>query len=195
MSEQKERRICILGSGGVLSPLNPAILHGAAIVSLLDACRPSAVIGRVRAVVVDTINAVFLGGLRSHVGNEGREIMDPFIAHGDAASAPVRIAWMRLLVAASLGLAPSVVFWAVATARLVAVFSGSFGGALVLVTATAMGLAVSQMLRGDLLDGSAIALAQPHRIALLGAEGEYRPSRKLLAGQVNDSWVTVVHVR
>jgi len=188
-----ERRICIV-LGGFLASLNPAVLHRTAVVSLLNARGPAAILRRVRAGVVDAVNAVSLGRLRSHVGNESGEIMDPFIAHGDAASAPVGIARMRLFEATLFSLAPSVVFGAVTAAWFVAVLGGAFSGALVLVTAATVGLAVAQMLSGDLFDNATVALAQPHRVALFGAKGKHRPSRKSLAGQVNDSRIAVVHV-
>lgn len=80
----------------------------AAVVGLLKRRGPSAVFGRVGAVVVDAIQRMSLG-LVAHVGVKSREIGVPAVANVDSATAPVGVSRMVRIVAAGLHVAPRVV--------------------------------------------------------------------------------------
>lgn len=146
-----ERRICIVGLP-------------ASIATLLYSRGPSAVAWRVGTVVVSTVNAVFSGRTRPHVGEEGREIIDPFVAHPDAAPAPVFVSRMRGVVAAALGVTPGLVFRGVPGPALVSVLQRA-GERLCVFVATATNcLAGSQMASGYGLCCAAIAAAYPRSL-------------------------------
>lgn len=63
----------------------PSIVTGVEV--LLLSCRPSAVARLVMAVVVDAVKAVRTAWTRPHVGKELREVVQPLVAHRNAASA------------------------------------------------------------------------------------------------------------
>lgn len=58
-----------------------------AILALLKATRPSAVVGCVRAVAIDAVNRVFRGWAPAHVGQEVLERLAPAVTNRDASSA------------------------------------------------------------------------------------------------------------
>lgn len=62
-----------------------------AVADLFFLCRPSAILGRIMAVVIDPIDAVFSGRPKSHVGQESTEVLHPSVADRDATAAINRI--------------------------------------------------------------------------------------------------------
>ena len=98
----------VLGGGGLLTPsaaASPEAL-GASIERLFALCGPSAVLGRVRAVVVDPVDRVFRGWLMTHVGQERHERITPLIADDDASSSVVLEGNILLVVAPRLQVGP-----------------------------------------------------------------------------------------
>lgn len=58
-------------------------------------CDPSAVLRRVRAVVVDSIQCVLASGRSAHVGVKRGEVIQPSIAHHDPATTVIRVGAIR----------------------------------------------------------------------------------------------------
>lgn len=84
-----------------LRPMVPISPRAQTVHALLAPRRPSAVLGRVRSVVVDAVEGVLRGGLRSHVGKEGVEATTPAVAYRDPSAAVGGVATMRRLLASS----------------------------------------------------------------------------------------------
>ena len=71
------------------------------VVVLLTACSPSAILRRIRAIVVDPINRVFWRGLWSHVSKKVTKRLSPSVTHSNAPTTVVAIPFL-IGVSASL---------------------------------------------------------------------------------------------
>ena len=100
----------IAGALDVPRPAVSAVECRAAILLLLGARGPTAILLAVRAVVVDAIKGVIRRWPWAHVGEERGEIVAPFVAHGDPTSAPLGVAQTLRVVAALFHGVPNAVF-------------------------------------------------------------------------------------
>lgn len=62
---------------------------GARVLALFASCGPAAIVGRVRAVVVNALNRVIVGWPWPHIDQKSLKAVEPSSAHGDAAPAVV----------------------------------------------------------------------------------------------------------
>ncbi len=85
-------------------------LGRAFIVRLIDARGPAAILRRVRAVVVVSLNGVLRRGARPHVVQERREIVAPPVAHADATTSVVLVEGPLRVVTPLLNQSPHIVF-------------------------------------------------------------------------------------
>jgi len=91
---------CEFGHGHPLAEVDH-VQALSAISLLLKSCLPSAVVRRVRAVIVNTAEGVLRRWARSHVGVEPTEVSTPFRNHVDASSSVILIPATRRVVAPS----------------------------------------------------------------------------------------------
>ena len=122
------------------------------------AINPSAVSGRVRAVVVDAVNRV-TSRTWPHVSKKGRKVIGPFRAHGYSASTVARIARVVGIRAAFLGATPRGVLTALAFVSVVAVLKM----ALAAEASTAIRLTAPQDFAAHNFVRAAVAVTHPHR--------------------------------
>jgi hypothetical protein len=94
----------VLIVGAVFPPLPTALVR-----VLLGACRPLAVLGRVRTIVVHAFK-LQTGRAWTHVRDKGGKAVQPFIAHVDPAGSVVLVARVVRILTAGLGGGPSSVF-------------------------------------------------------------------------------------
>ena len=161
---------------GNLAAFLIALSPWALIVALLNLRSPAAVVWRVWAVIVDAVESVAIRAW-SHVGDESREIMDPFIGHGDSAPTPVGVSLMGGVIAPPLGVAPSLVLGGVSAAWLVSMLSGSPSGDIVFVTPATMSGATLQVPCAHVLHGTAFASACPVAVTpVLKGKGDNGPA-------------------
>lgn len=95
------------------------------VLSLLSACRPSAVVRCVVSVCVDPVERMIGRRPRPQVGKKRREIVSPPIAHRNTSPSIVVKSGSHRVVAAVLGVAPGFVL-----ARLMPSFSSAHSGAV-----------------------------------------------------------------
>ena len=133
-------------------------LMQAPVVALIKHACPSAIAGRVRAVVVDPVYLVARWA-RAHVGKKGSEVVAPLVAHGNTSTAPIAKARVILVVAASAHVAPRFIFAAATRAWFVAVLSRTLARGLTVKAAAASRLSRQQVSKSDVLDGAAVAQA------------------------------------
>lgn len=138
-------------------------LHGAAVPTLLGAGRPSHVSGLVVAVIVDAVKRVRAAGAFSNVGKKRLEVVAPFVAKANAATAVVGVGMMLRKFAAGLGVIPRLVFWRLrASVRARSVASGFAPKA-----AAALGMAILEHGAVSRLGRAAIALTKPARVVVV----------------------------
>lgn len=144
---------------------NSGLPLGRALISGLDGpCRPSAVVRRVGAIVVDTVQCQAIGS-RPHIGNEIREVA-PTIAHAYAAPAVVvEVPIVRILAAVLCG-SPNHVFVSATPAAGCPVRKSEFAGVFSADTAAAFGQPVYQARRYHFAHGAAVTLAPPARMLI-----------------------------
>lgn len=161
--------------------------HLAPIVALFLQCRPSAILWRVRTVVVDAIQLA-PRWLWPHVGEERAEVVTPAVTHGDAASAPVRVARVSGVVTARFRVAPGVILWRATASWFAPMFRASRDRDISGQTSAAAAQTVSQVSPSYGSQGAAVASAQPLRISrglrLLASAMKHAPASESLAGQV-----------
>lgn len=152
-----------LGGGSLAAPRT----RRASILVLLQARRPSAILRRVRAVVVDAINGQIGGWARPHVAIERLEAGGPRVA--DRYTSPaVALEVLALRVKATvLNASPNPVFRGVAHAVLAMVNASAFSRHLYAQAAATLRVSCSQcaQLYGDFL--AAVAATTPPRRAWL----------------------------
>lgn len=127
----------------------------ARVLALLEACRPAAILGRIRPVVVVALQGVIWRRRWPHVGVEPLERTAPRVADGDASRAVDLVGFRRSLIAASLDACPRMVFLGAAHAVGDSVLSCPDGS-----IASATGRqAICQVAHIDLFPRAASALA------------------------------------
>ena len=148
------------------------LARGARVDALFLLCRPSAILGRVGAVVVDTIetvqiasSAALIGRLWSHVGVKVREGLHPAVTDSNPACAVVLIARILRIRTALFDSQPHDVFrramWADSP---LAVRAFQRGGVLTAQAATAFGFTGTQHHRRHAALLAAVAAAGPHGV-------------------------------
>lgn len=168
--------------------LYPAII--AFVNRLFSQCRPSAVVGRVRAVVVDTVNAMPWRRLGSHISQERLVALSPAFADGYAAAA---IPAIVRIAAPRDNAAPASVFGCV---RSVVASSASMlplgvACTFFLQTPATLGVASAKIISKHCLRLPAIASTQPRTTRWRGVmQGLHHKSAKSLTNQVD---ITVWH--
>ena len=131
-----------------------AIGLSAAIATLLQWSGPAAILWRVWAVVVDSVNGVCRGWLRSHIGQERLEAVLPSLADSDTATAPILVSLVRQPETTRLQVAPCVIFGrsAVVTAAM-AVLDVQFALVVAVIATATLRSSVPQV---GTLDGRSI---------------------------------------
>ncbi len=137
-------------------PVVREISHPSTIVRLLKRCRPSTVARSVIAVVVQSVKRQAWRA-RSHVSKKGGEVIAPFVAHRNAASAVVLRVLSICIEAAPFGFAPRVVF----TRSALSVCSTSGNQFVFGKAPTRARDSVRQAPPVDGRDGSAVTLTDP----------------------------------
>lgn len=162
----------------------------ASVIALLACCGPSAIFRRIAEVIVDTVEAVFDGWTRPHVGIEVLERVQPTFADCYVASAVSRIGAAMGIGATPFHQAPDVVFACFGHAVLDKALCDRLGSKFALKATAALGFAPNQTSPGD--DACVAALAEdfPSRIAVAGVGGAFgatndSPSAKLLTCHIN----------
>ena len=79
------------------------------IVPLLQGCCPATVLGRIRAVIVNPVDAVFRAGTRTHVAIEGLKGVLPGSANRNASPAVVPVHIIRRILASLLHACPDLI--------------------------------------------------------------------------------------
>lgn len=138
----------------------------AAIVALLFLRGPSAVLWGVGAIVINAVK-LMTDRTRPHVGKEGGEVVTPSLTHGNPAPSPVGVSRMVRVITARLRVAPRIVFWRRACARLVAVLVRSRYHNVFRQTPATPCRAGLQMARGGLCACAAVAAALPVAVSVL----------------------------
>lgn len=141
----------------------------AAIVALLFLRGPSAVLRGVGAIVINAVKLV-TDRTRPHVEKEGGEVVTPSLTHGNPAPSPIGVSRMVRVVTARLRVAPRIVFWRRACARLVAVLVRSRDHNVFRQTPTTASDAGLQMARGGLCACAAVAAALPVTVTVAKAK-------------------------
>lgn len=160
--KQSLRGDAILSVAPKLPPLRPSIE------ALLALCGPSAIIGRVRTVVVDAINRVCVGWFIAHVCKEGHERVTPPIADINATAAIVSEGLVAVVFAPHFHGDPSPVFRGINTLSMLAalpMLSEGDANALESKTATRNNKPLCKVARADINLSSTIAPTTPVRIA------------------------------
>jgi len=142
---------------GNLSLSSRVIAPLATVVRLLPGCRPSAVLGRVPALVVDTVDTVARRRARSHVSIKGCEVA-PLRAHRDPATAVIRVALVAGVAAPLPHRVPDVILRdAISKAVPTVVIRPGFA----LATSARYGLPASERAAVSRADRAAVASADP----------------------------------
>lgn len=152
------------------------------VVSLFESDSPSAIFGRVWAIVVNAINGMLWRWARPHVSVKVLERVDPASAHCNTARAIVRIIRRFGICASALDMPPTSVLGRVSHA----VRRSRFGCGLWTKATATLGAARLQIVaKGNLLI-SAIANAAPRHVAVRMAAsiGYHNKSAKALASDV-----------
>lgn len=158
----------------------------ARVIALFADCRPSAVLARIRAVVVNAVNRVPLRWSRAHVVDERVKAIAPGIAHRDASASVVLELTARLVIAAGAHHVPDVV---VRVSRQ-AVRAMQCLHDLVSIAATRFRRPAAKRFAVDISLRPAIASARPQRgpDVLSGGTSEHGPRMKSVACQINELW-------
>lgn len=149
---------------------------------LLGACGPTAVLWRIRTVVVDAINRMFVRRSSAHVGQEGFVGVSPSGADLNASPAVASVARALWICAALNDASPCLKFWRPVAASRLAV-CGQRGAAVVpLIAATTSRLAAMQQRPTNDSFSPAITPAQPMATWALGfCSRQHGPSSETLA--------------
>ncbi len=143
-------RAALIGDGAI----------AACVAHLLSLCGPSAIFGRIRAIVVDTFDGMLSAWTRSHVGHKRHEVIGPTGAHGDTPAAIVPIRLIRWPETAGFRGGPNLVFQPVLAAA-IAVRSSIQWACFIVQASATLRAAQSQRLRGDGLARPAVTDAIP----------------------------------
>ena len=164
---------------------------GASISRLLKIGDPTTVSRLVVAVVVDTINRVFFGWTRPHVGIECLKAVEPSITNLDTSRS---IDWkfvIGLVSASSLHSGPDIILICLTKAMqsrfCQPIDFQHFGSAFGLITATTELLAINEVGTGRSRDFGAFALAQPKNVSigrLRLISPYYRQTKEFLARKI-----------
>ena len=151
----------VLDNSGLFGGFRP----GALVVGLLQSSRPSAVVGRVGAVVIDPFQRE---AARSwpHVGTERREVVAPFVAHGDPAPAVVVVVGVSRIEASIFRGSPDHVFGRAAASARCSMREAQLASSDATNAPAALGHTVSQAWSDNLASGTAGTAAQPSRMPI-----------------------------
>lgn len=138
------------------------------VVGLLLSSSPADIAWFVAKGVVDSVDAVFWGGLGTDVGVEGGEVVSPFIADEDAANAVIGIFGIGGVMAALLHRAPVAVFRAMA----LPVGCDQVGHLLNAMAAAGFDRAFAEVIGVNDLPGTAIAMAMPMGMSVVDGVGD-----------------------
>lgn len=138
--------------------------------SRLDHLRgPAAILGAIRPVIVDAINAKLGGWSRTHVCEEGHKVVLPAIANKDAAPAVARPGFVARVGASALHFDPCIVFDALLVQPRMSVAGLRATNLVDHIAAAGPCLPVSQLRSRNYGGCSAVAVAGPPRFRpLLG---------------------------
>lgn len=153
---------------------------------LLGACRPSAILWRVWAVVVDAVQRVIQGRAPSHVRQEAL-VACPLVAYGDASAAVILVAGKPWVCATPDHAAPRLKLWRPSASARLAVGGEHGGDNLALITAaTDSPSALQERSHHDAL-GSTVAPAAPKgpRAVALRASNHGQSSEAVTCGERN----------
>jgi len=159
----------------------------ARIVRLLYLCSPSTIIGRVRAVIVDSFDGVLRGWTRPHVFEKSSEVIAPAVADGDPTCSIELVGSLTGIGAAGDDSAPVTILWAMRQAMSRIAFRGDLGRK----ATTTLGRSARYSPKFGSDGITTLTLPNPFstatdRTAMIGNRGQ---AKQLLATVVNDSLV------
>lgn len=135
----------------------------ALIVRLFNICCPTTIVGRVRAIVVDAVDAVFGRGTRPHIGKEVLKGFAPAVADKDTSPAVSRVAGTHWIMAPVQHHAQGVVFSRLFTFSSRAVLRKPLLQLFNFETTARTCVSGYQVAGHDRYFGSAVAAAKPPR--------------------------------
>lgn len=162
--------------------LHPSVI--AFVDGLLGACCPSAIIRRVVAVIVDSVDRVVWRRLTAHISQKRREAISPLFAHRNASSTIARV----FPVASGFNATPAVVLGGVMplTCASAAVRLRRDASAFLLKASTALCVSGVQIRAKYNLGVAAVASALPFmHAAMRRVVAGHNKTIESLAGQVN----------
>lgn len=144
--------------------------HTIAVQHLLLTCRPTAILRRIPARVIDAINGMFRARRRTHISEERFERRVPARADGDAPAAVASIPIVLRIAAALDHSGPAFVLARFGPTVCDSIFSGNASGGIGLRASATPRLASLQDASGGARRAAAVTLAQP----ILSAAGNTR---------------------
>ena len=133
------------------------------VVCLLSRACPSAVLWRIRTIVVNAVNRIARAWARSHISIEGGEVRFPAVTHNNSAPAIVVICAMIRIVASGFHANPYLVFRELGQA----VFRDCIREGISPETAAALGVPTSQVAAANLNCSTAITATKPNGSAFV----------------------------